>query len=154
MNNVINIENARLIFRNFSGRESKFNRPGDKNFCVVIEDEELVDQLTADGWNVKIRPPREEGDEALNYLKVNVSYRIRPPKVEMVLTNSNKIVPLNEETVGQLDYADILRADVVISPHEWEQGGRSGVSAYLKAIYITVDEDVFADKYSGFDRVE
>ena len=53
------IENARIIFRNFSGIETKFNRKGSRNFCVVIEDPKLADELTAIGWNIRTLKPRD-----------------------------------------------------------------------------------------------
>ena len=78
------IENARIIFRNFSGRETQFNRAGDRNFCVVIDDEKMAENLANDGWNMKIRRPREEGDSPLRYIPVAVSYKNIPPKIYMV----------------------------------------------------------------------
>lgn len=145
------IENARIIFRNFSGRETQYNHEGDRNFCVVLEDEGLINQLTEEGWNVKIRQPKIEGDDPFNYMKVNVSYKVRPPKVYMVFERSNRKTLLSEDTVGQLDYADILGVDLVINPRYWTKGKDSGITAYLKAAYFIVDEDPLASKYGDFD---
>jgi hypothetical protein len=36
-NNVV-MEEVRIIFRNFAGKESEFNREGDRNFAVLLDD--------------------------------------------------------------------------------------------------------------------
>ena len=65
----IEIENATILFRNFSGTESKFNRKGDRNFCVVIEDPALAQRLNDEGWNTKILKPRDPQESVRYYLK-------------------------------------------------------------------------------------
>lgn len=143
--NVLSLENARIIFRNFSGKEGRYNREGDRSFCVLLENEQLAEDLIDDGWNVRILKPREEGDEAKKYMSVDVSFKNIPPKIFMI-TGRNKVL-LDETTVGNLDYADIRTADLIIRPYNWEVNGKKGVKAYLKTAYITIDEDRFASKY-------
>ncbi len=140
--NILQIDNARIIFRNFAGRPDKYNREGDRNFAVVIEDQNLADDLIADGWNVKIRPPREDGDEPFMYLPVKVKFNDRGPRVYLVTgITKNR---LDEDSVGCLDNIDILNVDLDIRPYDWEVNGNTGRTAYLQSMQVTQEVDRFA----------
>ena len=142
------IEGAKLIFKNFAGEESKFNRRGNRNFCVVLEQEDAMNLMDA-GWNIKELNPRED-EEPLYYLQTSVSFDNIPPKV--VLISGRTKTMLDDTTIDTLDYAEIANVDLIIRPYHWEVNGKTGIKAYLKTMYVTVEVDEFAAKYEDIEE--
>jgi len=146
------LEDVRIVYRNFAGKEGAYNREGDRSFSVVLDDKS-ADQMTADNWNVKTKPPREEGEDPFHTLPVAVSFKGRAPRIVLISSISRKRTELNEETCVMIDYSDILGVDLIIRPYDWSVNGNSGRKAYLKTIYVTINEDYLDLKYSS-DRFE
>ena len=140
---ILQIDDARIIYRNFAGRGDKYNREGDRNFAVLIPDEEIADELTRRGWNVKVKPPREEGDTPFMYLPVKVKFNDRGPSV--YLRTGRVQNRLEEEDIGRLDRIDIICVDLDIRPYDWDVNGKTGRTAYLQSICVTQDVDRFAE---------
>ncbi len=149
VSSVVNIENAKIVLRNFSGEEGPYNKAGVRSFGILL-DEEMAETLQAEGWNVKRFKVKEEGDVPQAFLKVMVRYDKIPPKIYIV-TNRKKTL-LTKDTVGALDYADIKYVDAVITPYNWTVRGESGVSAYVKNMYVTIEEDEFSEKYADLEE--
>lgn len=144
---ILQIDDARIIYRNFAGRGDKYNREGDRNFAVLIPDEKLADELVDRGWNVKIKPPREDGDTPFMFLPVKVKFNDRGPNVYLKTGDAQN--RLDEESVSILDNIDIISVDLDIRPYDWSVNGKDGRTAYLQAIRVTQDVDRFADRYAS-----
>lgn len=140
------IEGARLIFRNFCGKEGPYNSEGDRNFCVLLEPD-LGKRMLEDGWNVRFLKSREEGEEDTPYIQIRVNFNNRPPRVVM-LTSSSR-TSLKEESVDVLDWADIQNADLICRGYEWSVNGKSGTKAYLQSLFVTIEEDALERKYGS-----
>lgn len=145
--NTVMMEGVRIIFRNFAGKEGQYNREGDRNFAVLL-DETIANTMAEDGWNIKWLKPREEDEDDTRqaYLPVSVNFKGRPPRI--VLITSRGRTNLDEDTVESLDWVDILNVDLIIRPYEWTVNGKSGIKAYLQSIYVTIEEDPLEIKYS------
>ena len=93
----------------------------------------MVEALEKDGWNLKSRESRTDPDALTHYLKVEVSYRARPPKIVCIPNLTRRKVFITEQTVDSLDYVEILNVDLTINPYVWEVNGelrREGISRY------------------------
>lgn len=152
--NTVTLENVQIIFRNFAGKEGQYNSEGDRNFAVLLTPE-MADGLSADGWNVKTTKERELDEGELTggepYLPVKVGYKGRPPTVVMVTSRGR--TNLGEGEVEILDYADIQNVDMIIRPYDYNVNGKSGRKAYLKSIYVTINEDDLELKYADVKHV-
>lgn len=151
-NNIV-IEDARIVFRNFSGLEGMYNRKGDRNFAVLL-DRDVAEDLVRDGWNIKQLKPREEGDEPQPYLSVSVKMDgKRPPNVIMIGADSGQRTKLDEESISALDFVDIANIDMVLRPYDWEVNGNTGRKAYLQDLYVTIIENPLDLKYGNTAQI-
>lgn len=146
---ILQIDDARIIFKNFEGRGDKFNREGDRNFSLLIEDPDTADALADRGWNVKIKPGRDEDEEPFMRLPVKVKFTEYGPNV--YLRTGERVNKLDEESIGCLDNIDIESVSMDIRPYDWEVNGRTGRTAYLQSMEVVQRIDRFAARYGGND---
>ena len=150
---VIQIDNARIVFRNFEGLPTKFNREGDRNFAVVIPNDEIKDALVAEGWNVKVRESEEPDEEPFMYLSVKVGYKEgRGPAI--YLQSGEAVNRLNEDTVSLLDQIDISNVSMDIRPYDWEVNGKTGRAAYLLSMNVKQNIDRFGAAYAEEGKLD
>jgi hypothetical protein len=146
------MEGVRIVFRNFAGKEGQYNREGDRNFAVLLNDD-TANAMAEDGWNIKWLQPREDADEddtPQAYLQVSVNYsKGRPPTIALITGRGR--TNLDEDSVEMLDWADITNVDLIVRPYAWEVQGKSGVKAYLKSMFVTIEEDELERKYAEMD---
>lgn len=157
-NRNVTMMGVTIIFRNFQGKEGKYNKPGQRNFGVLL-DPKIAEELLADDWNVKFLNPRDEEEEQnpQAWLPVEAKYDGgRPPKIELITAGGTKKRKLEEDEVEDIDWlspSQILNVDMIVRGWHWEQSGRSGVKAFLQSMYITIEEDELEQKYADLETV-
>lgn len=144
---ILQMDDVVLCYKNFSGEGSKFNREGDRNFSIRIYDEAIAEELSKDGWNVKVKPPRDEDEAPFMHLPVKIKFNDRGPNVYLQ-SGANRI-KLDEESIECLDDVDILSVSLDIRPYDWSINDKTGRTAYLHSMLVTQQVDRFAvDEYT------
>lgn len=144
---TIEFSNVQIINRNFRGEQTEYNRSGARKFSVILLPEEAED-LIAFRCNAKIRPSRNNPDEKYAFIDVSVNYQNIPPKIYRIV--GDRMTLLSESTVGILDSSDIINVDLVVNCRYWSINGATGVKLYVSSMYVTVEEDAFAQKYEAY----
>lgn len=149
---ILQIENARITYKNFAGKPGQFSREGERDFTLIIDDQEACDAMLEDvnrdgaAWNVKIKDPRDEQDTPFMTLKVKVKFSDFGPRV--YLKSGGRTVRLTEETIGCLDNMDIENIDLAIRPFDNITNGKPYRTAYLDSMHVTQRLDWLMEKYS------
>ena len=95
---ILQIDDARIIFKNFEGRGDKYNREGDRNFSLLIEDPNTADALSEKGWNVKIKDSNDPDDLPFMRLPVKVKFTDYGPNVYLITGDRRN--ELDEESIA------------------------------------------------------
>ena len=126
-----------ILFRNFAGAPDRYNPNGCMaNFWIVLNDEDRAKELEDQRLNIRWKPNRDGDMEPR--LQLFIRWDKKPPKIFQKAGDTE--VLLNEDTVSALDYADILHADLILSPHEYDPV--KPMKAYIHlARFVVEDED-------------
>lgn len=149
---ILQIDDARIIFKNFEGRGDKFNREGDRNFSLRIDDENTADALVKEGWNVRIKEGRDEDEGPFMRLPIKVKFTNYGPNV--YLRTGDRVNELNEESIACLDNIEIDSVSMDIRPYDWDVNGRTGRTAYLQSMEVVQRIDRFAARYVNKNNEE
>lgn len=136
--------------RNFRGEERPpYNAKGERNFSIIIDPEQVdIQDLIDKGWNIRQGKPNPEDPdyEPPYFLRVKVKFfpngddRARlNPKV-IVITSAGDML-MDEESIGDLDTDEIMKANLTISGRWSESPTYTGVTAYLRKMAVRLCED-------------
>ena len=142
----VTLRGVKLFWKNFEGRKGRFNQEGNRNFHIQL-DMDVAKEMEADGWNIRWEDPREEGDSPTAHIKVKVSFDNYPPRILMKI--GDKITPLGQDSVGILDWSELMHVGVMLSPYQWDVNGKQGVNAYLKKLTVELDPDDLETAFLG-----
>jgi hypothetical protein len=147
---TITFRDAPIIFKNFTGEKRQYNAEGDRNFSVMMREEDALPLMEA-GWKVKPLKRREEDEEQLYQLKVAVNYSNRPPRVWLVTSGGRTL--LGEGLVGMLDQLDSIKVDLIVLAYDWEVNGNTGRKAYLQSLFFHAYEDELELEYAEMPQL-
>nr|DAR94957.1 MAG TPA: hypothetical protein [Caudoviricetes sp.] len=138
----ITLENVRIIYPNFAGRESDYNTKGSREFAVAL-DPSLAEELASQGLNVKF--PSEDKANRPAYLPVTLSNGPDvQPWISIVLVNQGNGTIVNNGDANQIAMLDEVVAgaltNIIINPYNWAAAGRTGIKAYVNKVYIYIDD--------------
>ena len=156
------IEDAKVLFHNYAGLQTDFNKAGNRNFDVILPDNDMAIAMGEKGWNVKIRRPKDPEDDPYYTLNVKINMDSHwPPNIEQQVRGRDPI-PYDKSMLGEpdpndptkykngskgLDGTNIDRIVFVINGSPWESQFGKGIKAYLDQFYFEKKAPVYGSFY-------
>lgn len=178
INGNLNVEQAGMIYKNFTGKPTKVNPAGGKRTFSLVLTKELGERLDGMGWNVKVKEVRDqlqegeftrtvswsdyidnyqsEFDHALVYTEIVVNEHSEyPPKIYKISEfNGEKSMALTPpDQWYRLDENELVNVDIVVHPytHGRSIANPDAKKGYLKTMYATMmPVNDFGGKYAEY----
>ena len=152
----LEIEDAEIkwAWSHFNGAADTFNDEGDHNFVIVLPEEWALQLMEIpDGWSIKQHPPREEGDPPEYTLKVKISYKYEQPAIYII--KGNRRFRAEQSDLADIKRSTCERIDVIVTPSRWvSPRGETGVTGYVREMYVKIRESRFAEMYSDYEDAD
>jgi len=180
-NGNLNVENAAMIYKNFSGKPTRVNPAGGKRTFSLALNEEFGEKLSNMGWNVKVKEVRDqlvegevtrtvswddyvsglktEFDHALIYTEIVVNENSEyPPKIYKVseFNGEKSMALMPPDQWHRLDESELTNIDISIHPytHGRSLANPDAKKGYLKSMYVTAAPvDPFGGKYAEYNLI-
>jgi hypothetical protein len=139
------LQNVRLLYPNFAGIAKDYNVAGDRNSCVLIDDQ-LAAQLAEIGWNVRIKKSADNDEAPQHFVAFNVKLDSKfPPRLYLVRPGRRPELmdPLDYPI---LDYAKFQSVSLRINHYVWREKPQ-GVSGFLEEGFFELQPDPLRDRY-------
>lgn len=163
---LMNVPGNMIRMRNFGGNERRAkdgritNTFGQRNFVVKF-DEIQGRALEEQGWDIFWFPRDNEEQPLEAGLQVPVNFSDKTMRGEdrkpdeVILVTETQRVRQNEKTVGNLDGATIVSADIRLIPREKRKNnGQIKIAPVLYKMYVKTASDTFDTMYDDLPMVE
>lgn len=148
-----------ILFPNLEGKKDQYNTNGERSFRLKFNDDDFAKELINDGWNIRIYTPKNEEYSPYYYMTVKCKFRADSENVyqdpEIHRVNAKNDILCGPQNMADIDAAfkarKVKRVDLVINPYHWVHpgmGNGEGISAYVREMWIEVEDSPFASRYS------
>lgn len=138
------INNAPVKYHNFAGVKTEYNREGDVNFEIIL-DEETALNMRDDDWYIK------ESEDDLGRKEYRIKIRLGElgdPQV-FIIGDDGKAIPFNRGQWKRIDRMNISYVDVEFkqSRKTFMHEGHEYHSAYADNLFVNIVENSLFKKY-------